>query len=185
VLATPETGQNQYQTASRDLKGAGAVEPGGAASRIGPMTYPNCWVRLVRQGDLFTTYVGDNGVDWTVQIADYMPSNAYPATIHVGIATTSHNNNPGTNNMTFAEYRNFSIGPLVTLLRLENINLTGGTFSFSFMTTLGVNYVVEYKTDLNASTWAEFRTEPGTGGLVTVNDPGAGGLMRFYRVRIQ
>ena len=46
------------------------------------------WLRLVRQGDVFTGYVSTDGINWTIDDTVTMP---LPQTVYVGLAVTSHN----------------------------------------------------------------------------------------------
>ena len=56
-----------------------------------------------------------------------------------------------------------------------------GSFAFSFKTTPGTGYTVEYSTTLTA--WTVVQTYVGNGSTITFTDPGAGGNpARFYRV---
>jgi hypothetical protein len=63
---------------------------------------PNVWVRLRRNGDLFRSYYGTDGVNWAALGERALPG--APAATYLGIATTSHN----TTQNTTAEYRNYS-----------------------------------------------------------------------------
>jgi regulation of enolase protein 1 (concanavalin A-like superfamily) len=49
---------------------------------------PPGWVRLVREGDLFTAYKSQDGSGWTLVGTDVI---SMPSTIYVGFAVTSHN----------------------------------------------------------------------------------------------
>ena len=51
------------------------------------LPYPDVWVRLQRQGNTFSAYVGTNGLDWA-PIGQLTPQPPYPATVLVGLATT-------------------------------------------------------------------------------------------------
>jgi len=57
----------------------------------------------------------------------------------------------------------------------------GGQFQFSFDTATGVNYVVQYSTNLTQ--WLPFLTVGGVGAPLTLTDPNAAGSpQRFYRI---
>jgi uncharacterized repeat protein (TIGR01451 family) len=87
ICATPLPLNNVYQTQWRDVAtGASASSP-----TIGGVSYPNAWLRLVRQGNTFTTLVMTNGTDWVV-MHTYTPSASYPAQVYLGLALTAHNN---------------------------------------------------------------------------------------------
>jgi hypothetical protein len=67
----------------RGLTGGESTNTGGTMS-----TAPR-WVRLQRNGNLFSAYESANGVNWTLVGTD---SIAMGATVYVGLAVTSHNN---------------------------------------------------------------------------------------------
>ncbi len=73
---------------------------------------------------------------------------------------------------------------LIAATRLT-ISRTGGAVALSFPTATGFTYHVEYKTLLNDSPWTPLTTQAGNGGTQTVTDSSAGGLARFYRLRIE
>jgi hypothetical protein len=62
-----------------------------------------------------------------------------------------------------------------------------GDMKLSFATTPGSSYVIESKDNLDDPTWQPLQTIPGTGSVVTINDPvrQPPPSQRFYRVRIQ
>jgi phosphatidylserine/phosphatidylglycerophosphate/cardiolipin synthase-like enzyme/regulation of enolase protein 1 (concanavalin A-like superfamily) len=62
---------------------------GVSVSTSGTTAAPPRWVRLDRSGDLFTAYESADGSVWTVVGSETI---AMPSTIHVGLATTSHDN---------------------------------------------------------------------------------------------
>jgi regulation of enolase protein 1 (concanavalin A-like superfamily) len=72
-----------------------------------PVPYPNCWIRLTRQGDTFTAWSGTNGVDWVQNAQMTVSSPSYPATVLVGLCVTAHNNSVGV--YTVAEYDDFLV----------------------------------------------------------------------------
>jgi fibronectin type 3 domain-containing protein len=180
VVTTPAGGQNVFQTVTRAVKGGSSTEP-VANLRPSPVPYPEAWVRLKREGDTFTTYHSDNGADWNLFVT-HTPSPAYPETIHVGLAVTSHNNQP--EQTTIAVFRDFgAIGvepPVLTAL-----DYTGASFSLSFTAEAGVNYVVEYSNALSDPLWTALESVAGDGSVKVITDPGAAGAMRFYRVRVE
>jgi hypothetical protein len=96
-----QSGANLWEMNYRvDTDGAAAGVPG--YTQVGPLPYPNVWVRLQRVGDVFTGYRGTNGVDW-VKMAEVTQD--YPDKIFVGMASTAHNNAAGQSALT--QYRNF------------------------------------------------------------------------------
>ncbi|MCW5553630.1 MAG: DUF11 domain-containing protein [Verrucomicrobiae bacterium] len=87
LCATPLPLNNLYQTQWRDV----ATGDSASSSTIGGVSYPNAWLRLVRQGNTFTTLVMTNDVDWIV-MHTYTPSASYPAQVYLGLGLTAHNN---------------------------------------------------------------------------------------------
>lgn len=76
--------------------------------------------------------------------------------------------------------------PLVALpVRLLSPASTGSTFSFSFVSLAGINYLVHTNDTLTSTNWATLTTIAGDGATNTVThiNPPAGGL--FYRVKSQ
>ena len=69
--------------------------------------------------------------------------------------------------------------------QIVNFTRKGATNAISFTTTLDFSYIVEFKNALDEPQWQSLPSVPGTGGTVTVEDPTAGGAMRFYRVRVE
>lgn len=67
-----------------------------------PSSLPNQWLRLRRQGDLFTTHHGTDGVNW-IQFGQAMQP-MFDG-LFIGMAATSHN----TSQSTVAEFRNFKL----------------------------------------------------------------------------
>jgi hypothetical protein len=63
-------------------------------------------------------------------------------------------------------------------------SMTGTLVSLSFPTESGLNYIVQYKSNLADSTWQTLRTVSGTAATVTVTDTNGTG-QRFYRLSIQ
>jgi hypothetical protein len=64
----------------------GAPRPGA--------TYPTNWLRLKRTGSVMQGFSGPNGLDWSPMTAVDSATNtagAYPATVRLGLAVTSHN----------------------------------------------------------------------------------------------
>jgi regulation of enolase protein 1 (concanavalin A-like superfamily) len=62
---------------------------GGTTQNVfkgGTVTYPNVWVRLQRQGNVFTGYSSTDGVNWTQRGQLTL---SLPATLHFGLASNS------------------------------------------------------------------------------------------------
>ena len=102
-------GQNEYfaqMRAQSDALTGSWMLPTAPAT---PPPYPNAWFRLKRQSNTFTAYRGVDGANWTL-IAQ--TNQTYPATVYVGLATTSHNNSPGYAALArYRSYGDFSVGP--------------------------------------------------------------------------
>lgn len=62
---------------------------GVSTHTAGPAVTAPYWVRLVRQGDQFDSYVSPEGTSWTLVGTESL---ALPSTIYVGLAVTAHNN---------------------------------------------------------------------------------------------
>jgi glucose/arabinose dehydrogenase len=74
---------------------------------------------------------------------------------------------------------NGTLPPLIIAPGIAN-----NMFGFSFLTQSGANYLIEYKSPLNASTWQTLTNVVGTGSVVAFVDPSSLSTSRFYRVRI-
>ena len=69
--------------------------------------------------------------------------------------------------------------------RIASSARSGAGFSLSLASVNALSYVLEFKDSLDLPSWTPLGTLPGTGGTLTFNDPAAGGLSRFYRVRVE
>jgi hypothetical protein len=85
-----------------------------------------------------------------------------------------------------------SVTSLVATLRvlnpvtITNATLAGTNFTFSWETEHGLDYAVEYKERLEASTWTPLFTRVGDGNLLTVtNAVSPLSPAGFYRVRVE
>ncbi|MDB5290390.1 MAG: hypothetical protein JWL69_1631, partial [Phycisphaerales bacterium] len=74
----------------------------GVFNTVGTVSYPNTWVRLVRQGNQFTTFSSTDGVHWS-QTGSVELSLAN--TLYLGMAVSSHS---ATSTVT-AQFQNFSV----------------------------------------------------------------------------
>jgi regulation of enolase protein 1 (concanavalin A-like superfamily) len=75
----------------------------GVFNTVGSVSYPNVWVRLVRQGDEFTSYSSTNGTNWTSTGAVEI---SMTDTVYLGMAVSSHT----TSQTVTAQFRNYSAG---------------------------------------------------------------------------
>jgi len=139
---------------------------------------PNAWLRITREGDVFTTYRSTNGTAW-VQLGS--TTVALGPTAEVGMGVASHRAGH-TITVTFTD---FSVSQGVAQPQILNPAYTGSSFTASFNTQAGTTYVVEYNNDLNTSNWQTLATVPGDGNPYTINDAGPLPSKRFYRVRVQ
>ena len=97
-----------------------------------PYTYPNAWLKLERQGDVFRGYTSANGTDWTLvgQATVAMGSN-----VTAGLAVTSHMN--GTLNTSTFDNVSVSSHPEWTSEDVGAPTLAGST------TIIGNTYTVK------------------------------------------
>ena len=169
-MVDPTAGANVWEPNFRaETNGASANWPGEIA-RVAPVTYPNAWIKLVRAGQVMTTFKSTNGVDW-IQLAslENTTANPFPATMLVGLCVTAHDNG-GTN--TVAEFRDYALtaggtveSPAITVSRVKpNLVLTWDA-------TLGAGFQL-YSATAITGPWAVESTAPVTaGGVVTVTLP--------------
>ncbi len=101
IRVIPSTGENYYVASYRAEPGGNTAEFG---SRSPTVPIPNAWIRLKRQGDVFTASRGTNGVDWS-QFAQMTAT--LPNPMFIGMATSAQNNAPG--QTIGASYRNYSV----------------------------------------------------------------------------
>jgi hypothetical protein len=67
---------------------------------------------------------------------------------------------------------------------LTGASYSGGTFSASFQTFVGLNYTVQYKDDFEDPAWTTLTVIAGDGTLKSFIDPGPLPPTRFYRVSV-
>ena len=78
----------------------------------------NVWLRFKREGTVFTGFFSSNGLDWiafTNRVTADTGGAAFPATLLVGFAVTSHDNTSA-NKLTLAQFRDiyFPLAPSIT-----------------------------------------------------------------------
>ena len=147
---------------------------GGAAGN----GLPNAWLRITREGDLFTTYRSTNGTDW-VQLGTATVTMGPSAVVGMGVV--SHRNG----RTVTGTFTDFQTGQPSTQPQIVNSRYNGTSFTASFDTRPGVTYLVQYNNDLNTSNWQTLATVTGDGNPYTINDAGPLPARRFYRVRVQ
>jgi hypothetical protein len=123
IEATPTQFILQYRT-----NAAGSNTVAQAAPR--PSTsFPNCWVRLARSGSVITGYSSttNNGTWDLIGSIDTSTDaeGAYPASIKVGLAVTSHN----VSSVTKAVFSGFGQALVTPTLSIAN---TGGNLELSW-----------------------------------------------------
>lgn len=176
VFITPSyPADNNVVASARPTTGSTTTNSvGGAADNA----LPNAWLRITRQGDVFTTYHGPNGGSWR-ELGSITV--ALGPTAEVGMGVLSHRSG----RTVTATFTDFSVGPAgVVQPRIVNSAYNGTTFTASFDTQPGINYVVEHNADLNTSNWGVFATVTGNGNPYTITDTGPFPPKRFYRVRV-
>ena len=101
-------GADTYAVQGRMARGGPTVAwTRDGAVLTGP-PYPNAWLRLQREGAVFRAYRGNDGAQWTLLGET---TQGLPATLYVGLGTSSHNNTPGYT--TLARYREYQHAGLV------------------------------------------------------------------------
>jgi hypothetical protein len=176
VFITPSypADNNVASSVRPDIAGATTNILGGAAGN----GLPNAWLRITREGDVFTTYRSTNGTDW-VQLGTATVVMGPSALVGMGVV--SHRNG----RTVTGTFTDFQTGQPGTQPQIVNSRYNGTTFTASFDTRPGVTYIVEYNNDLNTSNWQTLATVTGDGNPYTINDAGPLPARRFYRVRTQ
>ena len=176
VFITPSypADDNVVSSARLDAGASTTNSLGGAAGN----GLPNAWLRITREGDVFTTYRSTNGTDW-LQLGS-TTANLGPSAA-VGMGVVSHRNA----RTVTASFTDFQVGLPSVQPQIVNSRYNGSSFTASFDTRAGVTYVVEYNNNLNTSNWQTLATVTGDGNPYTINDAGPLPSRRFYRVRVQ
>jgi len=166
---------NNVISSARLDAGASTTNSLGGAAGNG---LPNAWLRIKRQGDVYTTYRSTNGTDW-VQLGS-TTANLGGSPV-VGMGVISHRNA----RTVTATFTDFQIGQASAQPQIVNSRYNGTSFTASFDTRPGVTYVIQYNNDLNTSNWQTLATVTGDGNPHSFNDAGPLPSRRFYRVRVQ
>ncbi len=135
---------NQYSLQSRFVDGGGTagVNLTNWNSTVAP-PYPDAWVRLQRLGSVFNAYWSSNGVDWvlhrSVDTATLL-GGAFPGTMYLGLATSSHDQTRGLANNAYAEYRDlyFPMAPTI-IVQPDPVDQTVGIHANVSYTVTGDN----------------------------------------------
>ncbi len=161
-------------------------------SNIAPGAIPNAWLRLQRAGTLFTGYHSTNGSNWTIMGQTNVP---LASPLLLGLGLSAHD----TNLLATGIFSNFRVTSGIFPVLLSAA-YTNGTFSASFQSAEGLNYQVQYRTNLppqcsggfdsppcppDTDTWTPLLTIPGDGTVKTFTDPTVPlPDRRFYRLAI-
>jgi len=159
---------------NRGTAGANAVQTRRPA-------YP-VWLRLTREGSVFSGFISTNGTAWDLFYSTntaLFPGGAFPATLQVGLAATAHTSAAGPLTTATFEDLQLNVKPVISDAKFD-----GGLFQVSFETVVGFNYVVEYKNSLADEQWQTLPAVAGDGNVMTVFDPDPASPTRFYRVRV-
>lgn len=142
IMTTRTDGQNITNVQWRDTFGGGsASKPGG--ERVGPVPYPNAWVRLTREdadSNEFKGYLSTDGVSWGDPYHVYNMTEdtdgPFESDVIVGLAVTSHDNSTEVplatsiyTNYSITEYMGEPVGPTDANL---GIAVADGTITISW-----------------------------------------------------
>jgi hypothetical protein len=152
------TGDNRWVSSVR-LEPAGntTLAPGDSyVLRAPDFAFPNAWLRLKRVSNTFTAYYGTNGVDW-VQLGDQLtPANPYPATVHLGLATSPISSTPGL--AATAQFLNYAdwIEPVAAELHIVR---TGQEIIISWPAA-ATGFTLKAADELTTATWTTVLQSP-------------------------
>ena len=65
------------------------------------VNFPDTWIKLIRKGDVFESYISSDNVNWNLYSSFTIKM---PNKLYVGLALTSHNKNEYTNS-TFRSFQ--------------------------------------------------------------------------------
>jgi hypothetical protein len=176
-VTTPVPGDSTFGSTARATQGGATSSNFLTVAYVPnsvPATFP-AWLRIRRSGDVFTTFGGANGTDWT-QLGSLTV--AMGADVLVGAGANSHRNG----RVALATFADFSISQPPPSPTLTGLTYAAGSFTASFQTQNGVNYTVQYKDDLNAVSWSTLTTVTGDGTVKSFTDPGPAAPQRFYQI---
>lgn len=148
AMTTRAAGQNEVGPQYRANRGgdAGNANFGYSGGTVRP-TYPNTWLRLVREGSTFTMYYGTNGTSWTkycdinTAVAVNGFGDAFPDTVLVGVAVTAHNDGDTTGGVATVSDLAVTVTPstpvlsVVTQVQPSASAYVGSDAFFSFVAT--------------------------------------------------
>jgi hypothetical protein len=119
MIVDPATGANQWEQNSRGTTGGGTG--GWGNGTVGPVTYPNAWIRLIRMGDTFTALRSVNGTDWEQRGQLTM---VFTNNVLIGMCATAHNNVAGT--VTVAKFHDYLMNTNATYTYPQIVSVMGG-----------------------------------------------------------
>lgn len=94
-------------TCRTEFNGTSSLAPGRSyITRSETFDFPNAWVRLKRFGNTITAYYSTDGTSWHQLGKQLVLSDAFPETVHLGMAAVAAVDSPGV--ATIAEFRHFS-----------------------------------------------------------------------------
>lgn len=180
VAAVPTNGQNLITMQWRLVKGAASASIADA-SRPRPSPIPNAWLRMTRTGDAFAFSWGTDGVNW-FSLYNETPSPVYPATVYVGLATTSHDNGATLANTASAYYRDLAGLPVSGGLPELTIGLSGSDVVISW-TSSDSTLELWVASDLTTANWQPTGITPvAVGDTYTATIPLVPGQHRYFRL---
>jgi hypothetical protein len=119
MVVEPTTGANIWELAYRGTTG-GSTSGWGNGS-VGPVTYPNAWIRLIRMGDKFIALRSINGTEWEQRGQITM---VFTNKVLIGMCATAHNNAAGT--VTVAKFHDYLVNTNATYTYPVITSIAGG-----------------------------------------------------------
>jgi regulation of enolase protein 1 (concanavalin A-like superfamily) len=104
LVTTATNGQNQVVAQWRYNTNNASAN----LAKAGGTFLPDCWLRVTRTGQVFTSWFSTNGVHWTSFQSTNFSAIAYPNRLQVGLAMTSHNNGGSVANQASAYFYNLN-----------------------------------------------------------------------------
>jgi uncharacterized repeat protein (TIGR03806 family) len=145
----------------------------------GPMASAPYWVKLVRNGTLFSAYTSTDGVSWSLVGSDNV---SMTSSIYAGLAVTAHS----TTNLNNSSFGNVQVGPATSGQppRWSSVQFDGQSgVHLRIDGEAGRSYVIEASQDLVQ--WTNIATVQNITGSVSFTDTSATNLpQRYYRARI-
>jgi hypothetical protein len=142
IEATPDRFIFQYRTnAAETTLAVAAPRP--------PTAFPNCWIRLVRNGAVFTGFSGTNNGVWDLigSFDTSVGTAAYPSDILVGLVASAGNASL-TTRAQFSGFGTSVVAPAVTIAP------SGGNLEISWLGAQpAIGFVLQATPTLNSVTW--------------------------------